>query len=126
LNKHSLQHGLRTAEVGSIIAAGGSGVALAANVVKYAKNRNEGFDTRTANRYVSSKLQQIDSLLAERETLVAANSQHPGYNRAVIEGKVLSCMRGAFVDEYATFSTNSRSSLAVQNLFFLLNASYNA
>ena len=125
INKSRLQRALRTAEVGSIIAASGSAVALAANVARYAGNMHSGFDTRTANKFVSSKLKMIDQLLSQREALVSANTQNPAFERAVIEGKILRCMRDAFVDEYSTFSTNSRSAMAVQNLFYLLNISYN-
>jgi hypothetical protein len=125
LNKNSLQHGLRAAEVGSIVAASGSGFELVANVVKGAISRNKGFDFHSANRFVFSKLKDIDELIARRDALVNTHPDHPAHDRAVIEGKLLHAMRGAFVDEYAHFSSNSRSSAAVENLFYALNMSYN-
>ncbi len=125
LNKAPLQRSLRAAEVGSIIAASGSGYQLAANAVNYVRSRKRGFDTGSANRFVTKKLKDIDALLSERETLVAANCEHPAYQRAVLEGKILHALRRAFVDEYAQFSANSRSESAARNLFFLMNAAYN-
>jgi len=125
LNVRALQQALRTAEVGSIIAASGSAFELAANAVQYERSRRRGFDTASANRFVASHLQQIDTLLSEREALVAANPLHPAHDRAVIEGKILQSMRGTFVNEYAHFSADNRSAFAVQNLFYLLNVAYN-
>lgn len=125
LNKRTLGHGLRAAEIGSIIAASGSSFELAANAYRYIRRHQNGFDTKSANRYVLEKLHQYDSLMTERDALVSANSQHPAYNRAIIEGKILHCLRGAFATEYNTFSVNSRSAFTVQNMFFFLNASYN-
>jgi hypothetical protein len=125
VNKVTLEHGLRTAEVGSIIAASGCAYELTANTIRYAKTRRRGFDTKSANQYIASRLQKIDALLSQREALVAANQNQPAHDRAVIEGKILQSMRGVFVNEYAHFSADSRSSEAVENLFYLLNGTYN-
>jgi hypothetical protein len=125
LDKGSLKRGLRTAEVGSIVAASGSGFELAVNLARSVKNKRHGLDPRSANTLVISKLQHIDGLLRQRDALIAANSQHPAHDRAVIEGNILRLMRSAFVNEFATFSADTRSATSVQNLFYLLNATYN-
>lgn len=98
---------------------------LSANLAKYIQARKQGKDTASTNKAVSAHLREVDKLLAERRQLVEANSGDPIYNRAVIEGKVLEALRGCFVDEYSQFSANTTSSAATENLFFLLNASYN-
>ena len=64
-------------------------------------------------------------LLARRESLVAAHSDGPDRERALIEGSVLQQMRNSFINEYSHFNADIRGTLAFQNLFFLLNASYN-
>jgi hypothetical protein len=124
-NSSSVGNGLRAAETGSTIAASGSTISLVSNAVRYAKGRKHGFDTRAANQFVASRLQQIDQLLAQREALVAAHPQHPAHDRALIEGKILQAMRGTFVNEYAHFNADTRSASTVENLFYLSNASYN-
>ncbi len=125
VDKDALGRGLRSAQVGSIIAASGSGYELAANFYQYAKGRHKGLDTASANKFVAAKLKEIDDLIARRKALVDANAQHPAHDRALLEGKILDAMRGTFVNEYATFSTNARSDFITRNLFFLMNASYN-
>jgi len=126
INQRALRNSLKAAMTGSIIAGSGSCLELAFNALQAVKNKRHGFDSASANRYVVSKLKQIDELLAQRDALVAAHTDHPAYERAVLEGKILKEMRGAFVNEYAHFNANSRSYLAFQNLFFLLNAGFNA
>jgi len=121
----TLGNGLRAVEIGSIVAGSGSGYMLSANLAKYIQARKQGKDTASTNKAVTAHLKEVDKLLAERKQLVEANSGDPIYNRAVIEGKVLEGLRGCFVDEYSQFSANTTSSAATENLFFLLNASYN-
>lgn len=125
VNKSALGRGLRSAQVGSIIAASGSGYELAANFYQYAKGRHKGLDTASANKFVAVKLKEIDDLIARRKSLVDANTQNPAYDRAVLEGKILDAMRGTFVNEFATFSSHARSEFITRNLFFLMNTAYN-
>ncbi|MCA0315783.1 MAG: hypothetical protein LCH63_18340 [Candidatus Melainabacteria bacterium] len=125
INQNNLKGGLRAAQVGSIIAASGSGMQLAVNAARYIKAKQKGYDTASANRRVTEKLKEIDRLMAERDKLISANTAHPGHGRALIESKILLALRESFVDEYAQFSANSRSEAAARNLFFLMNCSYN-
>ncbi len=120
-----LGNGLRAVEIGSIVSASGSGYMLAANLARYARGRSRGQDTRSTDKAVRARLDSIDKLLAERHKLVETNSSDEIYARAVVEGKVLEALRKCFVDEYSQFSANTLSSAATENLFFLLNASYN-
>jgi len=126
VNQRALGNALKAGMTGSIIAGSGSCLELAYNALQALKSKRHGFDTAAANRYVAAKLKRIDDLLVQRDALVAANSDHPAYMRAVVEGKVLREMRAAFINEYAHFNADSRSYLAFQNLFFLLNAGFNA
>ncbi len=125
-DSNSVSKGLRAAEVGSIIAASGCAVNLAASGYHYAKAHRKGLDTKSADRYVTTKMSEIDKLLSQRESLVAAESGNPAvYQRAVIEGKILHSMRSAFANEFSQFTANTRGFATVRNLFFLLNGSYN-
>ncbi|MBX9686866.1 MAG: hypothetical protein K2X27_09205 [Candidatus Obscuribacterales bacterium] len=126
LDKGAVKGATVTAMTGSIIAGSGSLLELASNIEHSFKLKKLGYDSKTANKYVSSKLQEIDKLLQERANLVAANANHPAYQRALVEGKILTSMRSAFVNEYAAFHNDTNTNRAFQNLFFILNASYNA
>ena len=125
LNKDALGRGLRSAQIGSIIAASGCGYELASNTWQYLRARNKGIDTASANKYVSTKLREIDELIAQRKAFVDANPEHPAHERAVLEGKILEAMRGSFANEFSQFSTNARTEFVTKNLFYLMNASYN-
>ncbi len=125
VNLRAVSKSLRAAEVGSIIAASGSCLELSGNLIQAVKNRRHGYDHRSANEFVVSKLKEIDDLLAQRSALVAANLDHPAYERALAEGKVLSLVRDSFINEYRHFSVDTKRYMAYQNLFFLLNTSYN-
>jgi len=126
INKTPLRHGLNAAMTTAIIAGSSSAFELSLNVVQGMKNKKNGFDHRTADRYIATSLKEIDALLLERSALVAANSADSSYARAMAEGEVLAAMRNAFANEYAHFSADTKSYLAFQNLFYVLNASYNA
>lgn len=125
ISKPALKRGLTTAMVGSTIAGASSALELGANVAHGLKMRRDGYGSKAANEFISSHLKEIDRLLAEREALVASQPNHPAHERAVVEGKVLACMRDAFVQEYAEFFANTRGYHAFQNTFFLLNTGYN-
>lgn len=64
--------------------------------------------------------------MEKRDRLVQAHSSDPAYDRLILEGKVLRAMRQCFVNEYSTFHTSVQSLKVMQNLFYALNASYNA
>ncbi len=126
INKRHLKNALGTATTGSIIAGAGSCFELSANVVREISNKKKGYDAKSANRFVSTKLHEIDELLAKREQLVNTHSSDPAYDRLVLEGKVLRAMRQCFVNEYSAFHTSVQSLKVMQNLFYALNATYNA
>jgi hypothetical protein len=121
----ALQNSLAAAEVGAIVAGTGSGLELTSNIVHSMKCKRDGYDSHSANKFVVAKFKQIDGMIAQREALVAAHPNHPAYERAVIEGKILQEMRGAFSNEFAHFYADTKGYLVFQNLFFFLNASYN-
>jgi hypothetical protein len=81
------------------IAGAGSTLELVSNVHHAIENRRHGFDSRSANKFVVSKLTEIDELLAQRGELVDAHADHPAHANAVLEGKILKEMRNAFVNE---------------------------
>lgn len=126
INKRHLKNSLSAVTTGSIIAGAGSCFELSANVVREIRNKKSGYDAKSANRFVSAKLHEIDELLARRDQLVSSHSSDPSYDRLVLEGKVLRAMRQSFVNEYSAFHTSVQSLKVMQNLFYALNATYNA
>jgi hypothetical protein len=126
ISKPALHGALATIMTGSIIAGSDSCLELGLNGLMALKHKEEGFDPASANKYVIDKLQRLDQLLAKREALVRAHPDHPGYSRAVLEGKILAELRNAFVNEFATFDADSRGFAGFTNTFFFLNAATNA
>ena len=119
----SALHGaFATAMTGAIIAGAGSCLELASNALLAIKNKRHGFDPGSANKFVISRMRQFDQLLAERDALVAAHPDHPGYARAVVEGRILHELRSAFINEYGHFHADARGYAAFSNLFYLFNA----
>lgn len=125
LDKGALRGALATTLATSIIAGSSSGLELSSNMMRAYKNKKNGYDVHSATKFVSAHLSLIDDLLLKRETIVAQIADTPAYARAVAEGQMLHSLRGSFVNEYATFNADTRSYLLYQNLFYLLNASYN-
>lgn len=125
LDTAKLSNALNAALTGSIIGASSSTFELSSNVLHSFKNGRRGFDSRSANRFVSSHLKEVDKLLSQRAALVDANQGDPAYSRMVAEGRVLQQMRNSFVNEYSQFNIDANRFLALQNSFFLLNTAYN-
>jgi hypothetical protein len=126
ISKRELHGAIATFMTGSIIAGGDAAFELGLNGLISIKHHQEGFNPGSAERFVSDKLEQFDQLLAKREALVQAHPDHPGYHRAVIEGKILAELRKAFINEFAIFDADSRGFAAFTNSFFMLNALTNA
>lgn len=126
LDPRPLRGSLAAATATSIIASSGSMFELGSNVAQMIKNKNHGYDPKSANKYIANKLHHIDALLAQREALLQANSNDPSYARVVAEGKILRDLRSSFVNEYSHFNADTSAYRTYQNVFYLLNASYNA
>lgn len=126
VSKPVLHGALATAMTGAIIGGSGSCLELSSNMLQAIKNKRHGFDFKTANKYVVAKLKEIDQLLAQREALVAAHPDYPGYQAAVLEGKILKELRNCFIAEYSDFNADTKGYITYQNVFYLLNASYSA
>jgi len=125
-DKDRFGNGLKATMTTSIIAGSGSAFELANNTWLGLQRREKGFDSKSAKKFVVDKLASIDELLAERERLVAANKDHPAYERAVTEGQIFSDLRNSFINEFGHFYVDSRSAQTMQNTFYALNAGYNA
>ena len=125
LDKNALRGALATTMTTSIIAASSSGLEFSSNLLQAYKNEKNGYDSHSATKFVSAHLKEIDALLAKRQILVAQIDGTPGYARAVAEGQMLHALHGSFVNEYATFNADTRSYMLYQNLFYMLNCSYN-
>lgn len=126
VSKPVLHGALTTAMTGAIIGGSGSCLELSSNMLQAIKNKRNGFDFKTANKFVVAKLREIDQLLAQRDALVAANADHPGHEGALLEGKILRELRNCFITEYSDFNADTKGYSTYQNLFYLLNASYSA
>jgi hypothetical protein len=126
VSRPALHDALAAAMTGSIIGGSSSCLELGANLWHEWQSCRRGYDPRSARAFVVSKLKQIDELLAQREALVAAHSDDPAHERAVVEGQILRAMRSAFINEFSQFNAHIKGTFAFQNLFLLANASYNA
>lgn len=126
LDPRPLRGSLAAATATSIIASSGSMFELGSNVLQMVKNKNHGYDPKSANKYIASKLHHIDELLAQRDALLQANASDPSYERVMAEGKILRDLRSSFVNEYSHFNADTSAYRTYQNMFYLLNASYNA
>lgn len=126
ISSSALHGAFTTAMVGAIIAGAGSCLELSSNTLLAIENKRHGFDPASANRFVISRLKELDQLLAEREALVAAHHDHPGYARAVVEGRIISELRQAFINEYGHFHADARGYATVSNLFYVFNAATTA
>ncbi len=120
-----LRYGARAAMVTGIIASAGSAVSLSYNSLQAARNAKNKFDSKHARIYVIERLRVIDQLLAEREAFTESHADHPMVELARCEGRILRLMRDAFVCEFATFLHDVRRLRVDENLFYVLNSSFN-
>lgn len=126
LSLPTLRRALNCALVGESIAMGGSVLELSSNFLKSIKDKRNGFDSKTANNYFFKTLKELDDLSTEREQVVEANKDNPGYELLVTESKVMRALRDYYVLEYATFYKEARGLKAYENTFYFLNAATNA
>ncbi len=126
ISKRALHGAFATVMAGEIIAGASSLVELGSNTLLAIKNKHEGFDPKSANRFVLKSMNEIDELLTRREALVEAHKDHPAYERAVVEGKILRELRKAFINEYANFHADARGYATYNNLFYLFNVATTA
>lgn len=125
INPNALRRALRGVLATAIIAGSGSCFELASNGLLAIKNRRRGFDHRSANKFVASKMKLLDDLLSQREALVKAHSEHPLYATAVLEGDIMRELRNSFAYEYSQFHEDLRGYRVNENLFYMLNIATN-
>ncbi len=87
LSTSALRGAFTTSLITSTIAGSGSALELLNDCFDAIKHKSNGYDPPTAKRYVLTKLDQIDKLLAERENIVAAYKDQAGYRRAVLRAR---------------------------------------
>jgi hypothetical protein len=126
LSTSALRGAFTTSLITSIIAGSGSALELGNDFLDALKHKRDGYDPGTAKKYVLAKLAEIDKLLTERENIVAANKEQPGYERAELEGQILNQLRNAFIEEFSAFNIDVRSYAAFRNCFYLFNIATNA
>jgi len=125
LSAPALRGAFTTSMITSIIAGSGSAVELGNNAWDQFQNKRHGYDPPTAKKYVLTKLATVDQLLMRRHAIVETYNGQPGYERAVLEGRILSDLRNAFVEEFAQFHSGIRSYAAFTNTFYLTNIATN-
>jgi len=125
LSTSALRGAFTTSLITSIIAGSGSALELGNDFLDALKHKREGYDSATAKKYVLAKLDEIDKLLSERENIIAANKEQPGYKRAELESQILSQLRNAFIEEFSAFNIDVRSYAAFRNCFYLFNIATN-
>ncbi len=119
-------HNLQTVgEVTSIIGASSSGLELAANSWHALKDKMKQQDSKSATKYLTDELRQIDKLLVEREALLASNadlaSNQPRMAQYKAETKLLNIMRNVIVTEHKNFEATKFGFRTQENVFYVLN-----
>jgi hypothetical protein len=121
----ALQNLQTIGEVTSIIGAASSGVELAANSWHALRDKRKHQDSKSATRYLTDEIKQIDNLLKERETLLqsstdlSANSARAAQYAA--ETKLLNIMRDVLVTEHKNFEATKVGFRTQENVFYALN-----
>ena len=112
-------------EVTSIIGASSSGVELCANGWHALKDKIKHRDSKSATKYLTDELKQIDKLLAEREALIASNMEltanQPRMVQYRAETKLLNIMRDIIVTEHKNFEAVKVGFRTQENVFYVLN-----
>ncbi len=121
----ALRGAFTTSMITSIIAGSSSVLELGNNAYDQFQHKRHGYDPHTAKKYVLAKLANIDNLLARRQAIVEAHNNELGYERAQLEGQILSELRNGFVEEFAQFHSSVRSYAAFTNTFYLTNIATN-
>ncbi|HIA52370.1 MAG TPA: hypothetical protein EYN91_09825 [Candidatus Melainabacteria bacterium] len=112
-------------EVTSIIGACSSGVELTANGWHLLKDRIKHRDPKSATKYLTEVLRQIDKILAERDALLASNTElsenQPRWAQYQAETELLKIMRDVIVTEHIRFEATKVGFRTQENIFYALN-----
>lgn len=115
--------------IGSIIGAGAAGMEFGINGWHEIEARRKGFSPKAAKLKVKGLKDEIDRLLAQRDSLVMAETCVPGQEACVeidkVEGKILRDLRDQSLLEFERFHLSARKLLAFQQTQYLFDVSRN-
>lgn len=119
-------HNLQTiGGVTSVIGASSSGLELAANGWHALNDKMKHRDSKTATGYLTDELKRIDTLLAERDALLASNTELAANQSRMAqykaETKLLNIMRDVIVTEHKKFEATKVGFRTQENVFYVLN-----
>lgn len=124
-----LQAGLVPQIVGQFTGASGSALEFAINVFQLRKAEKRGFSSRKAKQYVLGLREEIDSLLAERRSIIEKAYENRQLTWQVklaeSEGRVLKDIRDLTLLEFVNFHSGTRRFLAFQQSLYLLDIAKN-
>jgi hypothetical protein len=123
VNLRAIKNLNKLGEVTSIIGGASSGIELASNSWHAIKDKAQHRDSKTATKYLTKELREIDTLLAERKALIASSAGQNAAKWAQYESetKLLDIMRDVVVNEHKNFEITKVGFRTSENVFYVLN-----
>ena len=126
VNVNSLRNGFNTVLVGTAIGGASSAFELGSNILRGFVNKSKNFDSLSAERYFVATMGNIDTLLAQRESMVYAHPNNPSYEKYVLEGTILKQIRQYYLLAFMDFHADTVYYRYFESTYFLLNTAANA
>lgn len=115
--------------IGSMIAASAAALEFGINGWHELETHGKGFAPKAAKRHVDGLKAEIDTLMAQRDALIAAQKQQPELAASAevyaVEGKILKDLRDQSLLEYERFHIGARKLLTFQQSQYLFDISKN-
>lgn len=122
-----LEEAVATQLIGEILAGVGSAVELGINLYHDHHAQKHGFDEKTALKYVKTIKDEMRSLFAERESLLASANLSPSCMEiAGAQGKVLDDLAKLALNEFCRFDIGARRFKTFQNTLYVMDIAKNS
>lgn len=104
-----------------VFQGGSSAIELASNVSTTVKNKIKKADPKSAAKNIHSRLQEIDSLMAQRNSLIEQIENKEGVEILQAEGRILKYFRDWCLNEFADIYADAKSYQASNSVYYVLD-----
>mgnify|MGYP003384397791 CR=1 FL=1 len=114
----------RTTKVGFlavVFQGGSSAIELASNVSTAVKHKVKKIDPKSTAKNIQSRLEEIDSLIAQRNALIQQIENKEGVEILEGEGRILKYFRDWCLNEFADIYADAKSYQASNSIYYVLD-----
>lgn len=121
ISRRTAENTTKVGFIGVVFQGGSSAIELASNISTTIKHKVKKVDPKSTAKNIQTRLNEIDSLMAQRSSLVEQIENKEGADILRAEGRVLKYFRDWCLNEFADIYADAKSYQASNSVYYVLD-----